>query len=116
MRIIVCGGRTYDNRKALNKSLNAIHEQTPITCIIDGDAKGADWLASEWARKRGICNVRVPANWHVLGKRAGPIRNAWMLEHCCPDAVVAFPGGSGTDNMVTQAHDAGVSVITPSFT
>ena len=34
------------------------------------------------------------------GNAAGPIRNQRMLDHGKPDIVVAFPGGSGTADMV----------------
>jgi hypothetical protein len=34
-----------------------------------------------------------------------------MLEEGKPDLVVAFPGGTGTANMVKQARAAGVEVL-----
>ena len=111
LRVLVCGGRTFEDRKVLNRVLSALHAEQPFACVIEGDARGADWLASAWARHNGVCNIKVPPHWSQLGKRAGHVRNGWMLEHCSPDVVVAFPGGAGTANMVQQAHAAGVQVI-----
>lgn len=53
----------------------------------------------------------VPANWDVFDRRAGPVRNSWMLD-LKPDLVIAFPGGRGTQNMVEQAKKRGIKVMT----
>ena len=53
------------------------------------------------------------AEWHRLGRKAGPIRNQRMLDEGKPDLVVAFPGGTGTAGMVALACKAGVRVILP---
>ena len=42
---------------------------------------------------------------------AGPERNARMLAEGRPDLVVAFPGGTGTADMVRRAKAAGVRVV-----
>jgi UDP-N-acetylmuramoylalanine-D-glutamate ligase len=60
--------------------------------------------------------MRIPvetyeADWDTHGKAAGPIRNKRMLDEGKPDLVVAFPGGRGTANMISQARKAGVEVI-----
>jgi hypothetical protein len=55
----------------------------------------------------------VPAEWKKHGKRAGPLRNMRMLEEWKPDGVAAFPGGSGTADMIAQARNAGVKVWEP---
>lgn len=81
-----------------------------MTELMQGGADGADYLANEWAKtKAGIKRWVCKADWKKHGRSAGPIRNARMLEWK-PDLVVAFPGGRGTKNMVTQAQAAGVPV------
>lgn len=40
-----------------------------------------------------------------------PLRNKQMLDEGKPTAVLAFAGGAGTLNMVTQAKAAGLLVI-----
>lgn len=111
MKVIVCGGRDYADRKTLRKSLAAFHAQRPITAIIHGGARGADFLAEEWARHNRLPVIRVDAPWAAFGKAAGHTRNGWMLEHCQPNAVLAFPGGRGTEDMVRQAEAANVEVV-----
>jgi hypothetical protein len=111
MRVLICGGRNFDERKRMRDYLFSFHEKTPITAVIHGGASGADRLGGEWARHNGIAEVRVDANWTRYGKRAGPVRNGWMIQHCFPELVIAFPGGYGTRNMIEQATAVGIPVI-----
>lgn len=109
-KILVCGGRDYADLGRLTLVLNAVREQPyEEDVIIHGDAPGADSLAGQYARACGLPEVKVPANWTFYGNRAGPIRNGWMLR-LAPDEVIAFPGGTGTQNMVDQAWAAGIPV------
>jgi len=109
MRVIVCGGRNFDDFYSLAMALNTIHLITPITEVIEGGAKGADLLANVWATFKGIKVTTVRAEWEKYGKKAGMVRNAQMAE-MKPDAVIAFPGGVGTKNMIYQAKIRGIQV------
>lgn len=110
--IIVCGGRTYTDALQLDAALTTLHAQHAIACVIDGGARGADTLAQFWCEQQEIRNITCMADWTTHGKAAGPIRNTHMLSRK-PHLVVAFPGGRGTDNMVSQARAAGVPVWMP---
>ena len=113
MRVLVCGGRTYNGDRPWNhvtSVLSEIHRKTPISAIIQGGAGGADFLAKCWAGMYRVKCITVPALWKEHGKAAGPIRNKRMLVDFKPDLVVAFPGGRGTADMVRQAQEAGVKV------
>ncbi len=103
---LVCGGRKFANKGQLYEEL----DDRPVSAIVHGDAKGADRLAGQWASERGIPEILVPANWIYHHKGAGPIRNGWMLKFVRVDVVLAFPGGTGTANMVSQARAAGIPV------
>jgi hypothetical protein len=83
---------------------------TDIT-IISGCARGADSAAIDFAAVNFCKLEEYPANWEKHERLAGPIRNKQMLDEGRPDLVVAFPGGRGTANMVSQALAAGVKVI-----
>jgi len=120
MRILVCGGRTwgytpesnYKERdiEQFNCGLDYLKRLNPV-CVISGGAKGADELGpmlSDLLRRESKV---FRADWKKHGKAAGPIRNKQMLDKGKPDLVVAFPGGSGTSNMVKQAREAGVEVL-----
>jgi hypothetical protein len=109
LRVLICGGRTFDNAKLVNRVMRE-HEEN-VACVIEGGARGADYLGKIWAEKRGIPVFECRANWLRYGKRAGPVRNQWMIDHGKPDLVVAFPGGVGTMDMVMRAKAAGVRVV-----
>lgn len=115
MRVIVCGGRDFGlashEEQRIHEALNALHNDTPIDMLIYGCATGADEVARLWAKGRAIVHVGFPADWGVMGRRAGPVRNHQMLKRMKPDLVVAFPGGAGTEDMVKKAKAAEVPVI-----
>lgn len=111
MRVIVCGGRDYAERRLLNATLDTIHAERPISHLWHGNARGADSLADAWGRQNPEVSVcPVPAQWKKYGKRAGPIRNQTMLGQGI-DLVIAFPGGRGTADMIKRAREAGVEVM-----
>lgn len=120
MRILVCGGRDYADKKKVYYTLDNLtgcYKNRPYvlpkkdTVIIHGAASGADILADSWAVTNWVKFEEYPANWGRYHKRAGYIRNKRMLEEGKPDIVVAFPGGKGTSNMVKLAQDAGIPVV-----
>lgn len=112
MKILVCGGREFDNWGITQSTLDDIASKNEkFITIIEGGAKGADFLSRVWAIYRNFDYKEYPANWKAHGKGAGPIRNQQMLDEGKPDLVVAFPGDSGTADMVWRAKKAGVKVI-----
>lgn len=111
MRVIVCGGRDYADDARVRAVLDAGIDGQPITELAEGGAGGADEHADEWAVMRGVESKTYKAEWAKHGKAAGPIRNQQMLDEFKPDAVIAFPGGTGTADMVRRAKAAGVRVI-----
>lgn len=111
MRLLVTGGRNLTDYQAVFISLDMVHEETPVTLLIHGGARGADSLAGAWAAFRQI-PVRVfPANWDLHGKAAGHIRNQQMLTEGHPDAYLAFTGGRGTQDMVQRCRKHGIKDI-----
>jgi hypothetical protein len=109
VKVLVCGGRDYDNEEHVWEVLDLQCKLSPITLIIQGGARGADTLARLWADARRVDCLTVPADWNKYGAAAGPMRNARMLTYK-PDLVIAFPGGRGTAGMVKLANEAGVMV------
>jgi hypothetical protein len=99
MRVLVCGGRDYTDRNAVYRVLDRLHKKHTIAAIIQGGARGADRLAVDWATSRKIVLEWYIADWNRLGPGAGHIRNQRMIDEGKPDAVVAFPGGTGTADM-----------------
>jgi predicted Rossmann-fold nucleotide-binding protein len=110
-RVLICGGREYNDHDALYAALDRLHAEHGFTVVIAGGARGADTLAAQWAEHRGIPTEVYMAEWDRLGRKAGPIRNQRMLDEGKPDLVIAFPGGTGTAGMMALARKAGVPVI-----
>lgn len=116
MRVLICGGREFDDWAKFLDTMEDISDardfdtNQPII-IIEGGAKGADFCARLFAKYCGWVHEPYPAEWNKYGKAAGGIRNQQMLDEGRPDFVVAFPGGSGTADMVRRAKAAGVEVI-----
>ncbi len=84
--------------------------------LIHGGARGVDRLAAIAGRTLGWHIVMHEADWKQYGKFAGHKRNREMLDIGRPDIVMAFPvqgaENKGTSNMVGQAKDRGIPVIT----
>lgn len=111
LQVLVCGGRNYYST-AVWKALDELKAATTAELtIIQGGGDGADQMAREWCQNTGCHLINEPANWAAYGKAAGPIRNQKMLDDHKPDVVIAFPGGTGTRDMVERARKADVTVI-----
>jgi hypothetical protein len=110
-RVLVCGGRDYNDKDRIFAVLDAYHDKAGIDVLIDGGARGADQWASAWAGRRGVGTQTYEADWENHGSFAGPMRNTRMLYEGKPDLVIAFPGGRGTADMVKKARRAGVQVV-----
>ena len=108
LRILVCGGRHFDNYTLLNNALAIVlcAKQTipEWVEIVSGHCEGADSLAEKWAENKGASLKIFPADWIKYKKSAGPIRNKKMVDYitCFNDKlVVAFvsPNSKGTRNI-----------------
>lgn len=107
MKVIICGGRDFNDMTMACEELDTIHAQWPITLVIEGGARGADRIARNWARMRNIPFQTVNADWNKHGKRAGYLRNVAMAE-LKPDGVIALPGGVGTKMMLDIAKQRNI--------
>ncbi len=115
MKLLVSGGRSFDDEEFVVRQLVRIHKSVPITEIIHGAAKGVDTYAGEWADSVGIPQSGKKYKidnqaWKTYGKAAGPKRNRDMFDTAKPDVVLCFPGGSGTKDMHGYATRQGVIV------
>ena len=111
MRVLVCGGRDFNNVAFIWSKLDQLHAETPFTALIQGGQTGADEIASEWVKtKPEITPYSCKADWDRYGRAAGPMRNMRMLEFR-PHLVVAFPGNRRTTDMKKRARAANIKVI-----
>lgn len=110
MRVLICGGRDYENREEFFWQVSHIINPNENHTIISGGARGADTLAIDYAETYNLNLEVFMADWNLHGRAAGPIRNKQMLDEGKPDLVIAFPGGRGTGHMTEIARNAGVEV------
>jgi uncharacterized protein YeaO (DUF488 family) len=110
MRVIVAGGRDFNNYELVVKTLDRLLPKNEEVIIISGCANGADSLGEQYASDNGLLVERFPADWDKHGKAAGPIRNAQMAE--VGDKLIAFWDGEsrGTKNMIDTATKKGLEV------
>lgn len=107
-RILVTGSRNWSDVEAIRAAL--VHHG-PAT-VIHGGARGADAIAGRIAEDFGWPTVVHKANWRQFGKKAGPMRNAAMVE-AGADLCLAFPlpDSIGTWDCVKRAKKAGIPVV-----
>lgn len=122
IRVLVCGSRSWSSQEDRNlvfASLDylrqkLIQEGVKDLIIIEGECRGVDVAARDWAISRNIVYLPFPADWSK-GKSAGPQRNLQMLKEGKPDLVIAFTNNietsRGTKNMVTLARKARIDTI-----
>ncbi len=108
-RVIIAGGREFNDMVLLRQKCDAILKEKMLThdvIIICGLARGADTLGEQYGKERGFGVEYFPANW-TLGKVAGHIRNAQMLD--VADAVIVFWDGQsrGSKNMADITKEKG---------
>lgn len=117
MKVLVCGGRDYNDWESVRIVLDALHcaPKNFIEVVMHGDARGADRLGQRWAHENGVTELAFPANWKRYKNAAGTLRNTDMANYMAdePEAwvCVAFPGGNGTADMVRKAAAVKVNVM-----
>ncbi len=110
-RILVCGGRDFTDELYVQRVMDALSFWfEPKFCIVHGGARGADKAADAWAHSHGYPVFTAFAPWSYYGNGAGPTRNQWMITWFRPELVVAFPGATGTADMMRRAASNGIPV------
>ncbi len=99
-KIMVCGSRTITDRELVFKWIEkdiSIHPDDKII-IIEGEAKGVDSIAKDYALINHLDIMSFPADWNKYGKAAGIIRNEEMVK-ACDHCLIIWDGQSkGTKN------------------
>ncbi|AJF96900.1 GTP-binding domain [Pandoravirus inopinatum] len=114
LRVAVVGGRDFGAYNVLEDCLDTLaDEHGGIAAIVSGGARGADSLAAEYARHRGIALVEFKPDYDACRtpqerRRAPLLRNADIIAGA--DMVVAFWDGRsrGTADSIARARRAGL--------
>jgi predicted Rossmann fold nucleotide-binding protein DprA/Smf involved in DNA uptake len=111
INLAIIGSRNFTDKTFFNNKISEwITKYGKPNRIISGGAKGADTLAADYARERGIELIIYFPDWTQYGKAAGPIRNTLIINHCTH--VLAFPSknGIGTQDSLQKAEKLGKDI------
>ena len=123
-RILVCGGRHFEDYALLNNILNKVLKDKMLAPkdveIVSGHCVGADMLGERWAEENNASVKIFPADWVKYKKSAGPIRNKQMIDYitCFENKiVVAFvsPNSKGTKQTISLAEKNKIPVIVTEY-
>lgn len=112
-RILITGSRDWTDQQTIWGALAPIARALPadqeLVLVHGGCPTGADALCDEWARGFGAVIEVHPANWAKHGRKAGPIRNAEMV-NLGADVVLAFirDNSRGASHTAALAEAAGI--------
>lgn len=113
MIVVVVGGKGADKRGLVNRSLDQIHHETPITKIVTGSGYGTETFAKQWAYAHNIpaeiYRIQPSERNTYQGKRGDHQRNARMVNEQHPDLALVFAGSSVADTMIDIARGRGIT-------
>lgn len=108
MKVGIVGSRNYNDYTEFSEKIKEWEETNniEIDTIISGGASGADNLAKKFAIMNNKKYIEFKADWSKYGKKAGPIRNSFIVEKS--DEIIAFPSKNsiGTWDTVRKAQAA----------
>jgi hypothetical protein len=109
MRVIIAGSRTIMNYKYVEEAVK--QSGYDIDLILQGGAKGVDFLAFVYAKNNKIPCLTIKADWKCWGKSAGYRRNEHMARNA--DALIAVWDGvsKGTSHMINIAYQHQLKVF-----
>lgn len=111
MKLIIAGGRDIDDAGLVQFAIEDSGWGPSVTEVVSGGTPGVDSAGEAIAALHGIRVQRFPAEWHLHGRAAGPIRNEKMAIY--GDRLIAIWDGSsrGTKNMIDQMKRLGKPVF-----
>ena len=123
-RIIVCGGRHFNDYDRMKSIIDGVIAEIGLDItaieIVCGHCAGADQLGEKYAEERCYACKVFPANWEKYGRAAGPIRNSEMVKYASEvkvPIVIAFRNAKtrGTDDTVKKATQKGFKVVVEEY-
>ena len=124
LRVIIAGGRDFDDYDLLKKYVIKIITKKTLTPystkIISGCARGADKLGEKFAKEMSLDIISFPADWEKFGKSAGYRRNVEMAKFASEKGkgiLIAFWDGKskGTNHMINIANQHNLEIYVVSY-
>ncbi|WP_366048890.1 DUF2493 domain-containing protein [uncultured Bartonella sp.] len=109
-RIAFSGGLDYNDHHAVWAALDKTREKFPDMVLLHGGSpKGAEHIASLWARNRGVTEVAFMPDWNK-DQRAAPFKRNDRMLNQLPSGVIVFPGSGVQENLADKARKLGIKV------
>lgn len=116
-KIMVCGSRSITDRDLIFKWIeNYISNfKDDKIYIIEGEARGVDSIAKDYALINHYDIIPFPANWSKYGRAAGIIRNEEMVKACDACLIIWDGTSKGTKNDIDlcKKYHKAYAVIVP---
>jgi len=105
VNVIIAGSRYYTNYDAVCAVI-ACFPYT-IDTVVSGVCRGVDACGEQWARLHNKQLLAMPADWKTLGRKAGPIRNEYMVEAASGLILIWNGRSKGSADILKRAinHD-----------
>ena len=109
-RIAFTGGTDCNDHTGIWDTLDKVRVKHPDMVLIHGKSpKGAEKIASLWARNRNVPQIGFAPDWTKHGRAAPFKRNDEMLQ-ILPKGVLHFPGTGINYNLADKAKKLGIPV------
>jgi len=109
-KIAFSGGLDYNDHNAVWAALDKTRKKYPDMVLVHGGSpKGAEHIASLWARNRGVTEIVFMRDWNKDHRAAPFRRNDRMLDQV-PAGVIVFPGSGVQENFADKARKLGIKV------
>jgi hypothetical protein len=110
-RILFTGGYDCDDHARIWQALDRVHaKHADMVLIHGGSPKGAEHIASLWARERQVAQVAFRPDFNRHRNAAPFKRNDRMLE-TMPIGAIVFPGSGIQDNIADKARKLGIPLM-----
>jgi hypothetical protein len=110
-RVIVLGPREFPYRAQMKAVLDRLHRRHRFTAVIETDEPGVARMAGDWARERGLEDLKLPPETKLYRGRAGAVNNERMLAEADMAIIYGDAGPDGLDLLV-RARLKGAYVYT----
>ena len=98
MKTLIAGSRDIQDYTILQAAIK--DSGFKITKVISGGARGVDTLAIRWAIQNQIDCIIRPAKWDIWGKKAGYVRNTFMVGEASQVITIWDGKSKGTKHII----------------
>lgn len=112
-RVIIAGSRDINGDLAelfVQESMRVTRMMWDwkVGAVLSGKCRGIDTAGEKWAKLNKAEVEEYPADWDLLGDKAGPLRNAEMVQRADALVVIAFRGSKGSADVLRRAKAQGL--------